>query len=83
MRFPTEGYASVYAVRVQKDIRGPCQRFVHCVGKAYMEAMAEMEERLKNEHATAGTRAPHAEILCIRPEGSRGLQAFRTRLANT
>eukprot|EP00913_Durusdinium_trenchii_P034655 g32419.t1 len=25
------------------------------IGQAYMEAMAEMEDRLKREHATAGT----------------------------
>ena len=31
--------------------------------QAYMEAMAEMEDRLKCEHATAGTRAPHVLVV--------------------
>ena len=30
--------------------------------KAYLEAMAEMEDRLKREHATAGTYAAYPEI---------------------
>ena len=31
--------------------------------KAYMEAMAEMEDRLKREHATAGTCAPYLGVV--------------------